>query len=208
MKSMASFLPILSKEYEVKIIEVRGMMIDEARNFIVEKFLESGFEYLLFLDDDHEGHTVDMVNHLLSLKTYVSSIKCYARYFAHLPNLLEYSGEVELDRKYRRKSVNAGDQECDLVGFGMTLIRRCTFDMITKPYFFCDTPNRREDNYFCDKLISHGIRPIGCFDYCLSHDGITEEIADKLRAEGMENVVGNILEKNPNADLSKMVLVT
>jgi hypothetical protein len=206
LKSMADFLPALGKEYEVRAIEVRNRKIDEARNFISEKFLESGFEYLLFLDDDHEGHTVEMLKHLISLDTYVSAIKCYSRYFAYLPNLLDYSGSTNEREKYKRKDINAGDHPCDLVGFGMTLIKREVFSILDKPYFLGEH-NCREDNYFCDCLVKKGIRPIGCFDYCLSHDGITEEIAENKRNEGIRMIMESI-EKNMGYIPKNLTLVS
>ena len=102
--------------------------------------------------------------------------------FPHVPNLMDYSGlENNLNGmgmdgkrgKYIAKDNKDGYAYCNLVGFGMTLIRKEIFGILDKPYFICES-NQREDNYFCDKLQYYGIQPVGCFDYVLAHDGVDE----------------------------------
>ena len=85
---------------------------------------------------------------------------------------------IEADRGYTY---------CDLVGFGMTLISRETFNKIEAPYFISDyrIGQGREDNYFCEKLVRIGNKPVGCFDFTLEHNGIGRHNALILREQGM-----------------------
>lgn len=176
MDSLPLFVNEVSKEHLISLCFIKGRKVDEARNDIADFFLKTDFEYLLFLDDDHEGHSKEMLDALLKCDTYVSSILSHSKYFPYSGNLLFYSGYKELEIKYADHNYTNGVRECDLVGFGMTLIKRETFSKIDKPYFVA-TNNSCEDNYFCDRLIEKGIRPVGVWDYSLPHNGITRESA-------------------------------
>lgn len=203
LESMNEFLPDIGKLHEVKALEVRDKKIDEARNFIVDEFLKSDSEYLLFLDDDHSGHTVEMLQTLLDINSYVSAIKCYSRFFPYLANLMDYSGSDDPRIKYKPKDVTVGIHPCDLVGFGMTLIKRATFDLLSRPYFVAIN-NGKEDNYFCDSLIKIGIKPMGCFDYTLPHQGIDQYNAEKMKKEGLDKIFKNFKDKFPNQEVDKL----
>ena len=206
INSMKEFIPLLGKEPEVEVLIVRNKNVDEARIIIVDYLIEKGYEYLLFLDDDHSGHTMDMFNAMLNTKSYVSAIKCYRKGFPYIPNLLDYSGQTEERVKYKVKDIDEGIHFCDLVGFGMTLIKASVFDLIDKPYFVADN-NGREDNYFCDKLVKIGIRPIGIFDYCLPHQGIDQEKAKELERQEIEKIIREIKSKEPDKDITNLVLI-
>ncbi len=196
IESMNSFLPAISKFHEVEVYEVRNRTIAEARNMIADYFLSKDFEYLLFLDDDHSGHTVEMLEVLFNTNAMVSGIKCYRKDFPYLPNLLDYSGNSEELVKYRVKDETTGILECDLVGFGMTLIKREVFNLMSKPYFI-GKENQKEDNYFCDKLRERGVKLMGCFDYCLPHQGIGEKEAKELYDQEIQKVMERIVKENP-----------
>ena len=174
LESLPRFIEEISKEHTVSVCFVKDRKVDEARNEIVDFFLNTDFEYILFLDDDHSGHTKEMLDILLKQNTYFASILCYTRYFPYAGNLLFYSGYADPNIKYADHSYTEGSRECDLAGFGMGLIRRDTFSKIDKPYFVADN-NSHEDNYFCDKLIANGIHPVGVWDYVLTHNGIGKE---------------------------------
>ena len=208
-ESLSFFLIEAKKKYEIEVNVVRDKKIAEARTDLVNSFLSGNADYILFLDDDHEGHTVDMLDALVNRNDYVCAIKCLSRFFPYLPNILFYSGESNPHMKYELRDMGSGMHEHDLVGFGMTLIRRDTFSKIEKPYFVSDEGlNCHEDNYFCDKLQSKGIKPIGCFDFCLPHQGIDEKKADELREVGILEIKDTISREHPGIDLSNMVLVT
>lgn len=204
VESMEVFIPSLIEKHTIEIYTVSNKSRAEARNSIVSRFLSSDKEYLLFLDDDHSGHKSDMVGALLdpliNNGRLVCAIKCYSREFPYFSNLAEYSG-VNLEGgigKYRPIDENKGYIECDLVGFGMTMIAREAFNRIKEPYFISNN-NCREDNYFCEKLVLSGSRPIGCFDYLLEHDGINEFNSIELRNKGIEEL------KNKNPDMKVLV---
>lgn len=192
-KSLELFLHNIIDKYDYQVFKVCNKSLSEARNEIVSRFLESDKEYLLFLDDDHSGHTIRMLESLLdpliNNGRLVCAMKCYARKFPYFSNLLEYSG-VDLGDgrgKYRPIEDSEGYCECDLVGFGMTVISREVFKRIREPYFV-SKDNAREDVYFCDKLVLSGSRPIGCFDYVLDHNGINKNEALRLRDEGIKEL--------------------
>lgn len=197
-KSMEEFIPILSRQCDVIFCTVHNKTVAEARNMIVDMFLKSDADYLLFLDDDHRGHTLQMFNSLLdpllNNGSFMCGIKCRAKKFPYASNLLIYS-KVDEEKlgikkgcgKYMPINLHKGYAYCDLVGFGMTLISRETFNRIESPYFISDPEvgQGREDNYFCDKLVKIGKYPVGCFDYTLEHQGIGFHNADILYEQGL-----------------------
>lgn len=198
--SMDKFIPEVKKSHEVIVMEARDMKIDDARNFLTDKFLDTGFEYLLFLDDDHEGHSIEMLEALFRPQVMVCAIKCYSRGNPHTVTLMNYSGLSDERLKYQENPTKSGYSRCDLVGFGMTLIKREAFGVITRPYFVCEN-NQKEDNYFCDKLVAKDLKPLGCFDYCLTHDGINESNAELLNEELIRTIRAQLPEEFVNKSL-------
>ena len=187
--SIKLLIPEIAKNYKVDVLEVKNAPIASARNIIADVFLERDCDYLLFLDDDHEGHTIEMFNDLIAPQEYVCAMKCYMKQFPYMSNILEYSnvdtsiyGFTDDTGKYKSIDYYSGYRFCDVVGMGMTLIKRETFDKIEKPYF----DGIKEDNYFCEKLGIAGIKPLGCFNHTLSHNGINEYNSEKLRSEEIE----------------------
>lgn len=215
-ESLENFLIEANKEHTVEVYTVANKPLAEARNTIVSRFLNSDYEYLLFLDDDHTGHSMEMLNSLfdplINNDQYICAIKCYTKEFPYFSNLLEYSGvdpvQVGLPPervKYRSIEDTNGYIHCDLVGFGMTLMKSQIFNKIDEPYFYAQN-NGREDNYFCDKLVQSGIRPVGCFDHVLEHAGIGKHNALELRKKGIEKLRAELMKDNPN--LQDIVLVS
>ena|ERR1700741_2045840 len=208
-KSLDEFIPILKRMCDVHIEIVKNKGVAEARNEIVDKFLESEYDYLLFLDDDHVGHTLQMFNSILdpilNNGAMMCGIKCYTKLFPYFSNISVYSnvnekelGIKEGSGKYIPVDLDKGYGYVDLVGFGMTIVSRETFKLMNKPYFICEY-NKGEDNYFCDNLIKAGIRPVGCFEHVLTHEHIGRHNARILRERGM----AEIKEKYP--DMKVMV---
>lgn len=198
-ESLSLFLIKIKEKYNIEIMIVKDLPLDEARNRIVDLFLISDCDYLLFLDDDHEGHSIEMLDSLINVDTYVCAIKCHSRFFPFLPNLLYYSGIQDDRMKYEFRNHENGIHQHDLVGFGMTLIRRDTFSVIDKPYFVSDEGTQiHEDNYFCDKLIKAGISPMGCWDHTLSHQGIDATNVTELKDKNMKAIIEDLVSKNPD----------
>lgn len=204
--SMKKFLPELSKKYHIEVIEVKNRTIPDARQMIADFFICKDFDYLLFLDDDHSNHTVDMVDALVNADTYVCAIKCYSRYFPHSPCLMDYSGINMTDAKYSPKFNKSGYDLCDVVGFGMTLIRKDTFNKLSRPFFVGEN-NQKEDNYFCDKLQEIGIKPVGCFNYTLTHDGIDETNIDSLTKEAQDYIINDLRRQMPDYNFNHVVFI-
>ena len=193
-QSMASFIPALERECDVIEHIVTGKDIATARNEIAEKFLSTDADYLLFLDDDHAGHTVEMFDALLDPvlinNAYICAMKCYKRAFPFDTNLLIFSGvnEKAMGIAEGKGEFMAIDQPSsymyvDVVGFGMTLIQRMALIKVGKPYF--NTVNNcNEDNDFCKRLLKFGVQPVACSEYTLEHGGIPVADIPRLKKEG------------------------
>lgn len=206
-ESMDSFLPLVGAIHQTTVLEVRNRKIADARNIIVSEFLEGDFEYLLFLDDDHSGHTVEMLDALINGNSLVCAMKCYSRFFPHLCTLMNYSGLHDDRGKYKSVELNKGYQECDLVGFGMTLLNRKLFSLIEIPYFVSNSNFQQEDNNFCDSLINKGIRPVGCFDYVCTHNGTDDSNLEQRRNKGLIELVEDIRINIPNYNNEHLVVM-
>lgn len=203
-ESLSIFLPKLGEKYKYEVYTVSDKLLADARNEIAKKFLESDKDYLLFLDDDHSGHTLEMfeaiLEPILKNSSNMSGIRCFARGFPYPSNIQVYSkfdekaaGLKEGQAKYIPVDLDKGYIYCDLIGFGMTLITRKAFELVGEPYFV-GQDNMREDNYFCDKLVEKGIQPVGCFNYTLEHNGIGIHNALPLRNAG----IATLKEKYPD----------
>ena len=196
--SLSNFIFQIKDKYNYEIFKVENKPIAEARNEIVDNFLKSDKDYLLFLDDDHVGHSIEMLDSLLdpvqNNNSFMCGIKCYTKTFPYNSNICLYSyvdeeklGIVKGSGKYVPMDLNEGYLYCDLIGFGMTLMTRDAFRIVNKPYFVSEN-NIREDNYFCDQLIKAGVQPVGCFNHTLEHNGIGSHNARTLRNEGLSKI--------------------
>ena len=190
--SLFNFRRELEKTHRVESHFVYGKERDEARNILAEEFLASGCDYLLFLDDDHTGHTIEMFEALMCANTEVVALKCYARYFPYQCTLMTVHKENQI---YFADDTRRGYLTCQFVGFGMTLIKRSVFETISRPFFKCNDKGEREDNYFCDKLLDFGIEPVGCFDHVLPHQGIDDSNVDRKRDEGLSLMIAKESKK-------------
>jgi hypothetical protein len=164
--------------------------IGYCQNNIVEYFLLREFDYLLFLDDDHSGHTVEMVDALVNANTYFATMKTYVRHFPYPCALMNENKKVNVEAKYYGVELKEGYHQVDLCGFPMSLLRRDLFDKLEKPYFRavkCPGRDWVTDIEFCERLKTAGIKPIGCFDYCLEHNGITQENVSERRKRDIHN---------------------
>lgn len=163
----------LKESYDVSAQIIKDINLPDAQNQLAENFIMARYDYLLLLDDDHWGHTKEMVDTLVNANTYMATIKSYSRHYPYSCALMK-----KFNKGYAGIENGEGYQECDLTGFPMTLMKKDLFDKLDKPYFRPtkgDTRSWATDKNFCEKIIEKGIKPMGCFQHCLPHDDITEE---------------------------------
>ena len=183
--SLTTFLSEIEGSYDVEVHRCIGKKRDEARNELVDKFLESDKNFILFLDNDHTGHTKAMLDDLSEKKASVCSIKCYARYFPY--QCVLSTDDDKFNDRYSTTEVNTerGYSKCRFIGFGMVLISKDVFYSICRPFFKCDERGEKEDNYFGDKVKAAGFSLIGCFNHTLTHQGIDESNLLTKRKSGI-----------------------
>lgn len=183
-ESLSTFVSNSEEFYKIYLKIVEGKRLGTAQNEIAEYFIEGGYDYLLFLDDDHWGHTVQMLDCLIKADTDVAVIKSYARHYPYISTLLRYAKEKGISIPVENGD---GYEKVDIAGFPMTLISRRVFKLLEQPYFREEEFLGRDwntDVNFCERLSKVGIRPVGCFQHCLNHDIVTKENVQELRHKG------------------------
>ena len=181
-ESLRNFTDSICGSYSVCQRVVKDTFLPDAQNIITKDFLQIGYDYLLLLDDDHWGHSKEMLDCLINANTYVSTIKTYSRHYPYVCAAWNWSGEhttIPIEN-------GVGYMQCDLTGFPMTLIRKDTFSLLDEPYFRPYSDGGRDWNSdvdFFKRLRLKGIRPTVCFQHCLNHDKITQDNVLKYREE-------------------------
>lgn len=187
-ESFRNFTDSICKKYSICQRIVRDVFLPDAQNLIVDSFLESNYDYLLLLDDDQWGHTLEMLDTLINADTFVATIKTYSRHYPYMCALYRKAGNNLIT------SIEDGEGyvQCDLTGFPMTLISRETFSYLKQPYFrpyeVCGRTWNSDVDFF-ERLDKVWIKPIGCFQYTLNHDKVTQENVKQLRYD--ERFTGN-----------------
>lgn len=206
-ESMEGFFKAVNEKHQIQVVEARNRKVADARNIIVNKFLETDCDYLLFLDDDHSGHTLEMLDRLLEIDSDIVSMKCFQRLFPHPTNLMDFKkmGDDGIG-DYTPKDLKSGYENCDVVGFGMALIKRSVINHMGWPYFL-SIDNIKEDLYFCNIAKTYGFNVVGCFDYTLTHDGVSEENVEILRRDGMESLLKQLKEQHPKFVPTEILMV-
>ena len=183
-KSLGDFYANAVEFYNMDMMVVSGKRLGMAQNNIADLFMQGKWDYLLFLDDDQWGHTIQMLDCLVNADSMVAVIKTYSRHYPHLCTLLNYTNEKGMVASIEN---GEGYMPCDVAGFPMTLIKREVFNLLDKPYFReIDSCGRdwNTDVDFCERLAKLGIKPTGCFQYCLNHDIVTQDNVKELRYKG------------------------
>lgn len=168
------------KKYDITVTWQYNKKLPDAQNAIAGLFLDGRYDYLLLLDDDHSGHTVEMLDCLVDANTNMATMRTFSRHYPYVTAAWNYINENTT------VSIECGDGyvKCDLTGFPMTLISRETFNKLEEPYFRYYSDGERDwhsDVDFCKRLRNIGIKPIVCFQYCLNHDKITLENVNEYR---------------------------
>jgi hypothetical protein len=191
LESLDSFLKELKERYKYTVLWQKNVRLKDAQNFFVKEFLGGEYDYLLMLDDDHWGHKIEMLDVLIGANAPMATIKSYSRHYPYFCCLMN---QIPNDNFFSGIDVGEGYIQCDMTGFPMTLFRKDLFDKLSYPYFEEESEGGRTwvtDTIFCRKLRNIGIRPTGCFQYCLPHGEITEDnvlqkrISDGVKWEGI-----------------------
>jgi hypothetical protein len=216
-ESLSAFLLECSLKYDIECLQVFGKPLVDAQNQIADRFLKTGKDYLLMIEDDNWGFTLEMLDALIKHNFYVCGMKYYSRHYPFVSMPLDFFQhfEEEDDKQYSMNIVGhpeGGYHTCGLTGFGMTLIRREVFAELEEPYFRVNDPDHKSprpsyatDQDFCKRLRERGVLPVGCFDYCVSHRGINNETAEEMRAkaDGKCSYLARIRMSKRNKELRK-----
>jgi GT2 family glycosyltransferase len=174
IESFRNFTDSIVDKYSVCQTVVRDMFLPDAQNKIAKQFLDSGYDYLLLLDDDHWGHTKEMLECLINANTFVATMKTYIRKYPYNVAAWDKVGHNALVPIEKAN----GYRECDLTGFPMTLVSRGTFDLLEQPYFRpleAEGRTWNSDVDFFERLALKGVKPVVCYQHTLNHDKITED---------------------------------
>ena len=131
-ESFYRFTDSISRKYSICQMVVRDTHLPDAQNKITRSFLQSGYDYLLLLDDDHWGHTEEMLECLINANTYMATIKSYSRHYPYFSCLMNKRPSDDL---FVGIEYGEGYIPCDMTGFPMTLLRRDLFDLLEYPFF-------------------------------------------------------------------------
>ena len=193
IESLSSLLLELEKKpehYRIDLHKVEGKSLVDAQNEIADYFLNGDFDYLLLVEDDNWGHNLPMLRSLLRLNQPVASINYLSRWFPYYSCLMRYiSKDRDPSERFGEYNTKSGSHEVDLAGFGMMLIKKEVFKKLDVPYFRINEYGGpgcyATDQSFSEDLLKVGIKPVGCFDYCLGHRDVTPENVMELRIEGI-----------------------
>lgn len=168
---LAHCLIVLShdKRYQVKITYHNRKPIEENRNQIAKKFLESGYDYLLMIDSDNPP----LKNPLDLVELDKDVIAC--------PTPQWRDGDIfwvvmeKVDGGYKPVPVSRrnGLQKVDAVGTGCILIARRVLEAVKAPFIRkIDEDGMSQlglDFYFCEKARNKGFKIWAHWDYPCSH---------------------------------------
>lgn len=195
--SVFRFPPGISTAY----VFTKGMKRDLARTFLVEKAIEAGAEYLLFIDDD-TAPPADAPIHLISALDQADEdvAVCGGIYTTKSEPAMPLVYKEELAGPFWRWKYGE-IFECAIVGTGCMLIRLDALKDIPKPWFrdivsvedaagdpIAFDPNgpqpdsfmMTDDVYFCKKLALHGKKILahgGVLPMHISQDGTPHVLA-------------------------------
>lgn len=180
-----------NKEYTLQVISVPNRELVDSQNYISKYFLqETDYDYLLLMENDHWGHTKEMLDAMIKFDKEVVAMNYHSRHFPY-PNCLlnRIAGRAGVDC-YTGLTYTQGFHKCDIAGYAMMLLKRSVFAKLALPYFRLNKDggdgSYATDIDFCLRLKEVGIDIWGCFDYCLSHRDITKENRMEKFFEGMK----------------------
>lgn len=192
LESVPLFYADASKKYDIDIKWVWHKPLVDAQNELAKATIDGKYDYLLTIEDDHHGFTVEMLDACMKPDTMVCGISYRSRHFPFMkiPMFKTRVNKVGENQYGNSSDITEGYHEVDLSAFGFTLIKREVFDILDKPYFQLNVVNevkgpRATDINFSKRLQARGIKLIGCFDHLLNHRDIDEDNIKEMIVKGV-----------------------
>jgi hypothetical protein len=193
---VARFLPYVDIDYINGWVWNKQLV--DAQNELADKALEGNYDYLLFMEDDHWGFTWQMLLTCLEANVHAAGIPYRSRHFPFDVVPMIHAEQSRKDGLVLFKGMNdpekyKGYHECDLLGFGFTLVKTETFRIIDRPFFMENIKKypgcgaRATDIIFGESMQSKGLKLVGCFQHRINHREIEETTYKKLLVEGIIN---------------------
>jgi hypothetical protein len=193
LASLSQFIFEASKNFDVTYRMIRDRPLYEAENALAKEAMEGDYDYLLFLEDDHWGFTVEDLERLFVADKPVIALPYFSRHFPYqmtAMNLKEtVSGYGTEPLNIYEPQERSGLSEVDLTGFGFTLIKTDVLHSLSDPIFFpTEYCSKATDQWFYRKLLNElGLRPWVSFEHVLAHRDITLENVEAKRREFIES---------------------
>ena len=169
------------KRYHIDPLWVWDTPLVHAQNYMGIECVGGSYNYLLTLEDDHWGHTPQMLYDLVDAAVSVCAIGYPIRHYPFISSLMNWNENRGL---YEPATSDEKYAEVDLACFGMTLIRADVFQLLQFPYFNLNEKNPETgatDENFCRRIKEFGVRPVGCFAHTLNHRHLTKDNINQIR---------------------------
>lgn len=200
LSCLSYFLYESSKFFDIHYKMVVGKPIYEADNELAKLAIDGGFDYLLFLEDDHYEFRADDLKRLVEHNKPAIATPYYSRHFPHQITCMKLSEQLN---GYGAEPLNifeaiesTGVEEVDLTGFGFTLIKTDILRSLSAPLFYpTEYCSRATDQWFYRKMKDElGLRPFADFSRILPHREVTSENVESLRRVRIES--GSMFARN------------
>lgn len=156
--SFYASLGAMQRPDNIQVVFARSAVISENRNAITQHMLDSGAEWVLYLDDDHILHKETLIKLLAANKDIIS-----AHYTRRQPNFNSVAFSAELpDGSFIWKQLSPKDRGLVTVagvGAGCLLVKRKVIEAIEKPYWTLgqiDPASWCDDLHFCSRVRKAG----------------------------------------------------
>ena len=167
-----------------------------AQEELAEFAVQTGCTHLLLMDDDIYDVTIpDLIKLIDADKDVIGGVMFTSKFpyamcaFRRYDIKTRVAEQPLLDGPARLYEIPpdqcVGVQPCDLIPFGLPLIKTKVFENIPKPWFHCDT-QAPTDSWFMDSILDVGIKPYVHFDVWLNHAGCTRVTKPFLTNMNME----------------------
>ncbi|RTL04665.1 hypothetical protein EKK58_10165 [Candidatus Dependentiae bacterium] len=153
-----------------------------ANNFIFDTAFENKFDYILRIDDDIHQVPLNAVQKLVDANKAVIGAAYPNRRFPYMVQAVNRTTpdsliDICVNNKMVLKPVTQGKDDgevlkCDLIGFGMTLIRLADFKYISRPFFKFEA-NVPDDTCFAQLCLDNGIQQYVHIGVQLAHAHVT-----------------------------------